>query len=73
MTDLFGSLLKHMEELLRYLTDYFQTMQDKSLMKREMRIHRPSLFCHLYTDTSLLAHWLTAGFKKSLKTLILNR
>ncbi|MED1067885.1 TetR/AcrR family transcriptional regulator [Bacillus paralicheniformis] len=34
MTDLFGSLLKHMEELLRYLTDYFQTMQDKSLMKK---------------------------------------
>ncbi|MCY8381290.1 TetR/AcrR family transcriptional regulator [Bacillus haynesii] len=34
MTDLFGSLLKHMEELLSYLTDYFQTMQDKSLMKK---------------------------------------
>nr|MDH3162794.1 hypothetical protein [Bacillus licheniformis] len=34
MTDLFGSLLKHMEELLCYLTDYFRTMQDKNLMKK---------------------------------------
>ncbi|MED2945211.1 TetR/AcrR family transcriptional regulator [Bacillus swezeyi] len=34
VTELFGSILKHIEELLRYLTDYFQTMQHKNLMAK---------------------------------------
>ncbi|MFT0803378.1 TetR/AcrR family transcriptional regulator [Bacillus swezeyi] len=34
MTELFGSILEHMEELLRYLRDYFQTMQNKKLVKK---------------------------------------
>lgn len=73
MTDLFGSLLKHMEELLCYLTDYFRTMQDKNLMKKGDADSQAFAFLSSLYGYFCLAHWLAAVFKKSLKTLILNR